>query len=54
MLRNFGKMGSTFTPPTATTKIRSCFGSGFWINEKPWFNDESWKNNFRLNSFLLI
>jgi hypothetical protein len=25
--------------------IRSCFGSGFWVNEKPWYNDESWKNN---------
>lgn len=24
--------------------IRSCFGSGFWINEKPWLNDEPWKN----------
>jgi hypothetical protein len=25
--------------------IRSCFGSGAWHNEKPWLNDESWKNN---------
>jgi hypothetical protein len=25
--------------------IRSCFGSGMWINEKPWLNDEGWKNN---------
>ncbi len=24
--------------------IRSCFGSGFWVNEKPWINDEGWKN----------
>lgn len=24
--------------------IRSCFGSGIWVNEKPWFNDEGWKN----------
>ena len=24
--------------------IRSCFGSGFWVNEKPWVNDEPWKN----------
>lgn len=24
--------------------IRSCFGSGAWINEKPWLNDEGWKN----------
>lgn len=25
--------------------IRSCFGNGFYINEKPWLNEESWKNN---------
>lgn len=25
--------------------IRSCFGSGAWINLKPWLNDEGWKNN---------
>lgn len=24
--------------------IRSCFGGGGWINEKPWLNDEGWKN----------
>lgn len=24
--------------------IRSCFGSGGWINDKPWLNDEGWKN----------
>lgn len=24
--------------------IRSCFGAGFWINEKPWLNSEAWKN----------
>lgn len=24
--------------------IRSCFGSGFWVNEKPWINDEGWRN----------
>lgn len=25
--------------------IRSCFGRGFWINDKPWNNDDGWKNN---------
>ena len=25
--------------------IRSCFGSGFWVNEKPWINNEAWENN---------
>lgn len=24
--------------------IRSCFGKGFWINDKPWSNDDAWKN----------
>lgn len=25
--------------------VRSCFGSGYWINNKPWINNEGWKNN---------
>lgn len=25
--------------------IRSCFGSGFWINDRPWINNNAWKNN---------
>lgn len=24
--------------------IRSCFGSGGWVKEKPWLNNEGWKN----------
>lgn len=24
--------------------IRSCFGSGYWINSSPWKHDEGWKN----------
>lgn len=24
--------------------IRSCFGSGFRVNAKPWLNNEGWKN----------
>lgn len=24
--------------------VRSCFGSGIWVSEKPWINDETWKN----------
>lgn len=27
--------------------VRSCFGSGVWINEKPWINTETWKNSKR-------
>ena len=26
--------------------VRSCFGKGFWIDEKPWINDDAWKNNY--------
>lgn len=25
--------------------FRSCFGAGWWINDKPWINEEGWKNN---------
>lgn len=25
-------------------RVKSCFGSGWWLNEKPWLNEESWKN----------
>lgn len=24
--------------------VRSCFGSGRWLNRKPWLNKEKWKN----------
>jgi len=24
--------------------IRSCFGAGFWLNDRPWLNNEGWKN----------
>jgi hypothetical protein len=24
--------------------IRSCFGRGYWINDKPWSNTDGWKN----------
>lgn len=26
------------------TGIRSCFGSGAWDNNKPWLNDDGWRN----------
>lgn len=25
--------------------VRSCFGSGVWVSEKPWLGNELWKNN---------
>lgn len=24
--------------------VRSCFGSGGWIDDKPWIDDEGWRN----------
>lgn len=24
--------------------VRSCFGKGFWINDKPYDNTDGWKN----------
>lgn len=24
--------------------IRSCFGSGRWLNSRPWINADRWKN----------
>lgn len=25
--------------------IRSCFGSGVWISNRPWIGSDKWKNN---------
>ena len=25
--------------------VKSCFGRGMWINEKPWSNTDGWRNN---------
>lgn len=25
--------------------IRSCFGSGYWVPDVPWLNDDIWRNN---------
>ena len=25
--------------------VRSCFGSGTWLQDRPWLKDDSWKNN---------
>lgn len=24
--------------------ISSCFGSGYWINNRPWSNTDAWRN----------
>lgn len=30
---------------TIYNAIKSCFGSGTWIGDKPWLGDDLWKNN---------
>ncbi len=25
--------------------VRSCYGKGYWIPEKPWLDDDKWKDN---------
>ena len=30
---------------TIYNAIKSCFGSGTWLGDKPWLGDDNWKNN---------
>lgn len=30
---------------TIYNAIRSCFGSGIWLQDKLWIGDDSWKSN---------
>ena len=25
--------------------VRSCYGRGMWINDKPWSNTDGWRND---------
>jgi hypothetical protein len=45
-LRAYGKMVQAvhYGTKLVWAAIRSCFGAGWWINEKPWINNEGWKN----------
>lgn len=33
-----------FGPTLVWMAVRSCFGSGIWIQKKPWLGKELWKN----------
>lgn len=44
--RNFGTVykGSQLVWRTVYNAIKSCFGSGTWLDEKPWIDSDSWKD----------
>jgi hypothetical protein len=27
--------------------VRSCFGKGYWINDKPWVDADGWSNGIK-------
>lgn len=45
--KNIGAVykGSKLVWLTIYDTISSCFGSGTWLKDKPWIQDDTWKNN---------
>ena len=37
--------GSRLVWVTVYNAIKSCYGSGTWIQDKPWLDNDFWKNN---------
>ena len=37
--------GSQLVWVTIYNAIKSCYGSGTWIQDKPWLDNDFWKNN---------
>lgn len=37
--------GSKLVWVTVYNAIKSCYGSGTWIQDKPWLDNDFWKNN---------
>ena len=45
--KNIGAIykGTQLVWRTIYSAIKSCFGSGTWLGDKPWLGDDLWKNN---------
>ena len=45
--KNIGAIyqGTKLVWRTIYNAIKSCFGSGTWLGDKPWLGDDAWKNN---------
>lgn len=44
--RNFGAVykGTQLVWRTVYNAVKSCFGSGTWLDEKPWIDSDNWKD----------
>ena len=44
--RNFGAVykGTQLVWRTIYNAVKSCFGSGTWLDEKPWVDSDNWKD----------
>lgn len=45
--KNIGAIyqGTKLVWRTIYNAVKSCFGSGTWLGDKPWLGDDTWKNN---------